>query len=99
MRTSTQPMQARKKTDSVSAGVARRRCFARAAAAAIASLEPLEPRQLLSVVITGAVTLDESAALQNTNIAATGEDNNDNDVGLSILQTQAATFYSNLFDA
>src|SRR4051812_43265798 len=99
MRTSTQPLHTRTKAGSISTGPRRQRRLARAAAAVRTSLEPLETRQLLSVVITGAVTLDESGGLQNTNIAVTGEDSNDNDVALSLLQSQAPAFYSNVFGA
>jgi hypothetical protein len=63
------------------------------------ALEPLEPRQLFTVVVTGSVTLDESPGLQTSNVAVTGEDNNDNDVSLATLQSQAATFYNRLFGA
>jgi hypothetical protein len=63
------------------------------------ALEPLEPRQLFAVTITGAVTLDESPGLQTGGAAVTGEDNNDSDVSLATLQTQAAAFYNRLFGA
>ena len=72
--------------------------LARAVAAAIApQLEPLERRQLMSVAINGSITLDESAGLQTSGIAVSGEDNNDNDVALSTMQSQAASFYNRLF--
>src|SRR4051794_4525632 len=60
--------------------------------------ERLEERRLFAAaVINGTVTLDESAGLQTSGIAVAGEDNNDNDVALSLLQSQAATFYNRLF--
>src|SRR4051794_29904275 len=62
--------------------------------------EPLEGRRLLAAaVINGTVTLDESAGLQTSGVAVTGEDNNDSDVALSALQSQASTFYNRLFGA
>ena len=61
--------------------------------------ERLEDRRLLSATaaVNGSVTLDESPGLQTGGIAAGGEDNNDNDVALSLLQSQASTFYNRLF--
>src|SRR5688572_21695401 len=61
--------------------------------------EPLESRRLMAVTVTGTVTLDESSGLQTGGVAVTGEDNNDSDVTLGTLQTQAATFYNRLFSA
>src|SRR5690242_7403542 len=60
------------------------RALQRAVAAALparrawAAFETLEPRQMLTVSITGSVTLDESTGLQTSGIAVPGEDNNDN---------------------
>jgi len=60
--------------------------------------ERLEERRLFAAVaINGSVTLDESAGLQVSGVAVAGEDNNDNDVALSTLQSQAPTFYTRLF--
>ena len=61
--------------------------------------ELLESRRLFAVTVTGTVTLDESSGLQTGGAAVTGEDNNDNDVTLGTLQTQAATFYNRLFSS
>jgi hypothetical protein len=65
----------------------------------LSACEPLEERRLFAVNITGSVTLDESAGLQTGGVAVGGEDNNDNDVALSALQSQASTFYNRLFGA
>ena len=67
------------------------------ALAMAAAIEALECRQMLTVTINGSVTLDESSGLQTSGVAVTGEDNNDNDVALSVLQSQAASFYNRLF--
>src|SRR5262245_9930155 len=68
-----------------------------AIARVVADFEPLECRRMMSATVTGSVTLDESNGLQNSGVAVTGEDNNDSDVALSTMQTQAATFYNRLF--
>src|SRR5438045_5275910 len=81
-----------------SASGTRRRRLARAVAATAAAIETLECRRMLSVAINGSVTLDESPGLQAPPaVAVPGEDNNDNDVALSVLQSQAPTFYNRLF--
>src|SRR5687767_6712880 len=59
-----------------------------------ACLEQLESRRLMSVTINGSVTLDESAGLQTSGIAVTGEDNNDSDVAVGSLPS---SFSSRLF--
>jgi hypothetical protein len=51
----------------------------------------------LTITIKGTNTLDESAGLRNSGIGTTGEDNNDNDVSLSTLQSSAASLYNRLF--
>ena len=51
----------------------------------------------INIAINGTVTLDESAGLQTGGIAVGAEDNNDSDVLLSTLQSEAPTFYSRLF--
>src|SRR3954451_6658559 len=51
-----------------------------------------------TITITGSVTLDESAGLQNSGTAIGAEDNNDNDVALATLQSGAAAFYNRLFN-
>ena len=56
--------------------------------------ERLEDRRLLSVTVTGTVTLDETAGLQTSGIAVTGEDNNDSDVAVGSLPSG---FSSRLF--
>lgn len=53
----------------------------------------------ISIAINGSVTLDESAALQDSGIAAPPEDNNDSDVTLATLQSAVGSFYTRLFDA
>ena len=58
--------------------------------------ERLEDRRLLSVTITGSVTLDESAGLQNSGTAVGAEDNNDSDVAVASLPS---AFSSRLFGA
>src|SRR5688572_27613944 len=63
-------------------------CIARAV------LEALEQRQMMSVTITGEVTLDESPGLQTGGVGVPGEDNNDNDVAVGTLP---ATLASRLF--
>jgi hypothetical protein len=73
-----------------------RRRLARAVAATPVAIEMLESRRLMSVSITGSVTLDESPGLQTSGVVATGEDNNDNDVALSALPT---SFSNRLFSA
>jgi hypothetical protein len=85
-----------RKTGSPSEGRRGRKRRARAASAGRAFLEFLEARQLLSVAVTGTVTLDESPGLQNSGIAVTGEDNNDNDVAVGNLP---AAFANRLFTA
>ena len=50
------------------------------------------------ITINGTDTLDESLGLQNSGVAVTGEDNNDNDVSLATLQANALSFYSRLFN-
>src|SRR5687768_11656917 len=62
-----------------------------------AAIETLEYRRMMSVAIDGSVTLDESAGLQTGGIVVGGEDNNDSDVALSALQSQASSFYNRLF--
>jgi hypothetical protein len=52
-----------------------------------------------AIAFNGSCTLDESAGLQTTNIAVGDEDNNDNDVLLSLLQSQVVSFYNRLFTA
>ena len=51
----------------------------------------------MAITINGTLTLDESAALQTGGVAVGDEDNNDQDVSLSTLQSGAATFYNRLF--
>ena len=53
----------------------------------------------MTTITIGTVTFDESSSLQNTGISVPGEDNNDEDVLLSVLQSGASAFYSRLFDA
>jgi hypothetical protein len=50
----------------------------------------------IEITINGTVTLDESAGLQTGGVAVPPEDNNDSDVSLATLQTDAATFYARL---
>jgi hypothetical protein len=50
-----------------------------------------------TLTINGAVTLDESYSLQSSGTASGAEDNNDNDVSLSLMATEASSFYSRLF--
>ena len=71
-----------------------RQRLARAVASTAARIETLECRRMLAVAINGTVTLDETAGLQTSGVAVTGEDNNDNDVLLSQLP---AAFSSRLF--
>jgi hypothetical protein len=52
---------------------------------------------MATITINGAMTLDESAGLQNSGVATATEDNNDSDVSLSTLQTDASSFYTRLF--
>jgi hypothetical protein len=54
---------------------------------------------MTTITINGTVTFDESSSLQNTGVSVPGEDNNDQDVLLSVLQSEAPAFYSSLFDA
>src|SRR5688500_4551799 len=61
--------------------------------------EPLEPRRLLAVTVTGNVTLDESSGLQTGGVAVSGEDNNDSDVSLATLAAQATSLNTRLFGA
>src|SRR5262245_26895470 len=79
-----------------SANVKRRLRDATDGAVSRCLFEPLECRRMLSVTITGSVTLDESTGLQTSGIAVTGEDNNDNDV---LVGTLPSTFSSRLFGA
>ena len=54
----------------------------------------------LTITINGTVTLDETAGLQNgLGTPPAGEDNNDSDVSLATLQSDALTFYNRLFTA
>ena len=53
----------------------------------------------MPITINGSVTLDESAGLQNSGVAAPPEDNNDSDISLATLQTDVASFYNRLFGA
>ena len=52
---------------------------------------------MATILINGTMTLDESAGLQTGGVATANEDNNDNDVALSVLQTDASSFYTRLF--
>jgi hypothetical protein len=51
----------------------------------------------ITITINGSVTLDESDGLQVGGVATSTEDNNDSDVLLATLQSQAASFYNRLF--
>ena len=51
----------------------------------------------ITININGAVTLDESALLQTGGVAVGQEDNNDSDIVLATLQSQATSFYGRLF--
>src|SRR5688572_7177426 len=81
-----------------------RKRLARAVATAM-GIEPLESRRMMSVTINNTVTLDESPGLQTngTPITVDGvliEDNtNDNDVALTVMQSEAPSFYNRLFGA
>ena len=48
------------------------------------------------ITITGSATLDESENRQISNVAATGEDNNDSDILLSSVASTVPTFYNRL---
>jgi hypothetical protein len=54
---------------------------------------------MTTITINGTVTFDESSSLQNTGTSVPGEDNNDQDVLLTVLQSGVSAFYSRLFDA
>jgi hypothetical protein len=49
-----------------------------------------EEYNMTTITINGTVTFDESSSLQNTGISVPGEDNNDQDVLLSVLQSGAS---------
>ena len=53
----------------------------------------------MAITITGTLTLDESFGLQTGGVAVGDEDNNDNDVSLATLLSEADTFYNRLFTA
>ena len=77
----------------------RRRHYARGLVSSRIRAEQLESRRLMAVTVTGSVTLDESPGLQTGGVAVTGEDNNDSDVTLATLQSQAASLNTRLFGA
>jgi len=56
-------------------------------------------RKPVAITINGTLTLDESLGLQTGGVAVGDEDNDDNDVSLTDLQTNAADLYTRLFDA
>ena len=50
----------------------------------------------ITITINGSVTLDETAGTQVGGSATTNEDNNDSDISLATLQTDASSFYARL---
>jgi hypothetical protein len=58
-----------------------------------------EHNNMTTITFNGTVTFDESSSLQNTGISVSCEDDNDQDVLLSVLQSGASAYYSRLFDA
>jgi len=53
----------------------------------------------IAITINGTVTFDESVGQQVGGVAVGGEDNNDSDILLATLQSQAVNFYNRLFGA
>ncbi|MFL6787478.1 MAG: DUF5801 repeats-in-toxin domain-containing protein [Sphingomicrobium sp.] len=53
----------------------------------------------ITITINGSVTLDESTSFQTGGVAVGQEDNNDSDLALATLQSQATSFYNRLFGA